>query len=467
MDFSLQFLRMFITDLNPSGGIGANSMLVEMGQLRILIDAGMHPKLMGYEALPDFSLLEGEPLDAIVLTHCHLDHLGGLPVIARAHPGTPIITSLPNITLAPRMLRNSVNVMKRQRSEHNIREYPLFVHRDISAMNRQFEGQRFGKLETYRSRGETFQIALHPAGHVAGAASVELVSSAGRMIISGDMLFDRQQTLAGASPPKDATDVLVLETTRGLTERSEGCTRESETQRLIAALNTILERGGSCLIPVFALGRMQEMMTLLANSRRTGALRSSPFFVTGLGVDLASHFDKIARQTGLIDFDVRVIEELGAVPPDPNLVPGRRPSKNGIYLVSSGMLVEHTPSYQVAASLLGYPENGICFVGYCDPQTPGGMLLATGQGERFLFDVYDYSTPVMASVDQFDLSGHADRDELVSYAQSVSPQTIVLTHGDPEARTWFESALAEVLPQSRIIDPEPLHRYDLSGNGNG
>lgn len=452
---------MFITDLNPNGGIGANAMLVEMGPLRVLVDAGMHPKLMGYDALPDFSLLEGEPLDAIILTHCHLDHLGALPVIARSFPETPIITSIPNMTLAPRMLRNSINVMKRQRAEHNIREYPLFVHRDVAQLKNQFEGQRFGKLETYRSRGETFQVALHAAGHVAGAASVELVSAAGRMIISGDMLFDRQQTLTGATPPVGEADVVVLETTRGLTERLPNTDRESETRRLIKTINTILERGGSCLIPVFALGRMQEMLSILATARRAGELMDSPLFVTGLGVDLASHFDRIAKETGLIDFDIQVMEALGATMPDVNLVPGRRPSKRGIYLVSSGMLVEHTPSYQVAASLLGHEENGICFVGYCDPETPGGVLLATEQGERFLFDVYDYSTPVRATVEQFDLSGHADREELVDYATSIAPKTIVLTHGDPAAREWFQSALAKALPKCRIIDPEPLERYEV------
>jgi Cft2 family RNA processing exonuclease len=452
---------MYITDLNSAGGIGANSLLLEMGNLRILVDAGMHPKRMGYASLPDFSILEDELLDAIVLTHCHLDHLGGLPVVARSHPEAPIITSLPNIILAPRMLRNSVNVMKRQRAEHNVGEYPLFVHRDIAVLSRRFEGQRFGKLETYRSRGETFQIALHQAGHVAGAAAIELIAKEGRIIISGDVLFDRQQTLAGANLPNGKADVLILETTRGMNERLPGCTRETEVQRFIATVNRILMRGGSCLIPVFALGRMQEMMTILSNARALGDLKPSPFFVTGLGVDLANHFDKIAKQTGLIDFDVQVIDELGAIPPDPNMVPGKRPSKNGIYLVSSGMLVERTPSYQVAASLLGHSENGICFVGYCDPETPGGVLLATAEGERFLFDVYDYSTPVRASVDQFDLSGHADRDELLDYACSVSPATVVLTHGDQDAREWFSAQFAQALPSAKIIDPKPLERYDL------
>ena len=452
---------MYLTDLNKDGGIGANSLLLELGPFRILVDAGMHPKQIGPAALPDFRPIKAEGLDAIVLTHCHLDHLGALPLAARTSPNAPVITSLPNLTLAPRMLRNSINVMKRQRAEHGIREYPLFVHRDIAALSKQFEGQQYGRMETYRSNGATFDIALYPAGHVAGAAAVEIKYGKERIIFTGDVLFDAQNTLPGADLPDGPVDVLVLETTRGLTERPEGKTRETETQRLLTKITDILERGGSCLIPVFALGRMQEMLKLLSKSLRDGTLPRSSVFVTGLGLDLANHFDKIRQQTGLIDFDIEVIEEMGAGPLEPNLVPGRNPNKRGIYLVSSGMLVAHTPSYQVAASLLADKKNGICFIGYCDPDTPGGTLLKTPNGERFLFDAYDYSTPVNASVDQFDMSGHADREELVAYAVKTKAKKVVLTHGDPDARAWFAETLRTEMPGSEIIDPTPLERIGL------
>ena len=108
------------TDLNRAGGIGSNSSLIELGSFKFLIDAGLHPKEIGNDALPEYEMLKGVELDFIILTHCHLDHLGSLPVIARANPGVPIFMSLPSQVLAPRMLRNSVNVMKRQRQEKGI-----------------------------------------------------------------------------------------------------------------------------------------------------------------------------------------------------------------------------------------------------------------------------------------------------------------------------------------------------------
>ena len=86
--------------------------------------------------MPDFEPIGSVDLDLIILTHCHLDHLGSLPVIAGMHPHASILTSIPNVLLAPRMLRNSVNVMKRQREEHGLVDYPLFLHRDIAHVNR-------------------------------------------------------------------------------------------------------------------------------------------------------------------------------------------------------------------------------------------------------------------------------------------------------------------------------------------
>jgi Cft2 family RNA processing exonuclease len=446
-------------DLNRHGEIGANSTFVQIGPFNILVDAGLHPKKMGYDALPDFEPIEDIDLDLIILTHCHLDHLGALPIVTAHNPSTPVVTTAPNEMLAPRMLRNSINVMKRQRQEHGIREYPLFLHRDVAQLSKQISVQRFERGEIYLKGKEQIEVILHPAGHVAGAAAVELIYKHRRIVFSGDVLFEAQRTLPGAHLPRGPIDTLFLETTRGAKGRESGRSRATEVDRLIDKVGTILERDGSCLIPVFALGRMQELFKIIYEARNFGRLPHSPIYAAGLGMDLCNYFDKIRRRTQLIDFDASILEKMQVKPPEPKMRPGRDLGKKGIYLVSSGMMVEHTPSYNVAASLLPHASNGLCFVGYCDPDTPGGQLLRARDEASYFFNALDYNAPIRASIDRFDLSGHADREELVEYAEASAARAIVLTHGDTDARAWFANELTERMPKSVILDPDPTVEY--------
>lgn len=454
---------MKLIDLNHHGEIGANSMFVQIGSFNLLIDSGLNPKKLGYDALPDFEPIENIDLDLIVLTHCHLDHLGSMPIVTAQYPKTPVITTAPNVTLAPRMLRNSINVMKRQREEHGISEYPLFLHRDVVQFSKQLNIQRYGRSEIYTKGKEQIDVILHPAGHVAGAAAVEFIYKHRRIVFSGDVLFDAQRTLQGAQLPSGPLDTLILETTRGAKGREPGKTRASEVDKLIEQIAAILERGGSCLIPVFALGRMQELFKIIYEARNDGRLPKSPIHAAGLGMAVCEYFDKIRKQTNLIDFDIRMLEKMDVRSVDLNMRPGRDLPRKGIYLVSSGMMVEHTPSYKVAASLLPHSNNGLCFVGYCDPDTPGGQLLGSHDEEEatFFFDALDYNAPIRASIDQFDLSGHADRSELLEYAEQTEARAIILTHGDQDARDWFQVQLKERLPNRKVIDPEPLLEYEV------
>ena len=452
---------MKLNDLNRHGEIGANCIFLQLGSFNILIDSGLNPKKLGYDALPDFGPIENIDLDFIVLTHCHLDHLGSLPIVTAHNPKAPVITTAPNVTLAPRMLRNSINVMKRQREEHGIAEYPLFLHRDIAQLTQQLTIQRFERGEVYRKGKEQIEVVLHPAGHVAGAAAVELIYQNRRIVFSGDVLFDAQRTLPGAHLPKGAIDTLILETTRGAKGRESGKTRASEVDRLIDQIGRILERGGSCLIPVFALGRMQELFKILYEARSFGRLPKCPIHAAGLGMAICEYFDKIRKQTQLIDFDIKILEKMDVRAIDLNMRPGRDLPRKGIYLVSSGMMVEHTPSYKIAASLLPHPNNGLCFVGYCDPDSPGGQLLENRDEASFFFDALDYLAPLRASIDQYDLSGHADRDELLEYAEQSEARAIVLTHGDQNARDWFYRELKRRLPDTKILDPKPLEAYEI------
>jgi len=415
----------------------------------------------GYDALPDFEPIEDIDLDLIILTHCHLDHLGALPIVTAHNPTTPVITSAPNEMLAPRMLRNSINVMKRQRQEHGISEYPLFLHRDVAQLSKQISVQRFERGEIYLKGKEQIEAILHPAGHVAGAAAVELIYKRRRIVFSGDVLFDAQRTLPGAHLPHGPIDTLFLETTRGAKGRDLGRCRATEVDRLIDKVGEILERDGSCLIPVFALGRMQELFKIIYEARNFGRLPDTPIYAAGLGMDICNYFDKIRRRTRLIDFDVGMLEKMKVKPPEPKMRPGRDLAKKGIYLVSSGMMVAHTPSYHIAASLLPHSLNGICFVGYCDTDTPGGQLLASKDEDIYFFDALDYNAPIRASIDRFDLSGHADREELIEYAEASGARTIVLTHGDENAREWFKTELSERMPKTTVPNPEPTLVYDV------
>ena len=452
---------MKLIDLNRLGGIGANSTYVQIGSFNILIDAGLNPKELGYDAMPDFSPIEDVELDLIILTHCHLDHLGSLPVVSGHNPEAPVITSVPNIELAPRMLRNSINVMKRQREEHGISDYPLFLHRDVVDLSKRLVAQRYDRGEIYTKGNEKIEVILHSSGHVAGAAAVELLHAGRRIVFSGDVLFDHQRTLPGAKLPQGEIDTLILETTRGASARQPDLTRKSEVARLIAQIETILQRGGSCLIPVFALGRMQELFKIIYEARNNGHIPKTPIYAAGLGMDICNYFHKIHERTGLIDFSFKMMEKLNVRALDPNMRPGRDLPRKGIYIVSSGMMVEHTPSYKVAASLLPHANNGLCFVGYCDGDTPGGKLLATRDEGSFFFETLDYLAPVRASIEQFDLSGHADREQLAEYATQSQARSIVLTHGDPDARAWFQTTLNQSLSEGTVLDPVPLTEYTV------
>ncbi len=452
---------MKLIDLNRHREIGANSHFIQIGDFNILVDAGLHPKHLGKEALPAFEEIEDIDLDLIVLTHCHLDHLGSLPIIATRHPQASIVTSFPNTLLALRMLRNSVNVMKRQREEHGLVDYPLFLHRDIGHVNKRLVVQRFKRGEIYTKGSTQIEIILHPSGHVVGAASIELVHNHRRIVFSGDVLFEAQHTLQGAQLPKGHIDTLILETTRGATAPCPHKNRASETNRLIDKIAEILNRGGSCLIPVFALGRMQEIFKILYEARNSSRVPRAPVSAAGLGMDLCKYFEKIRQKTHLIDFDDKIIDKLNIKILEPNLRPGRNVSQQGIYIVSSGMMVEHTPSYKLAASLLPHQKNGLCFVGYCDPDTPGGKLLAGRNDSHFFFKAMDYRARIEASIDLFELSGHATREELADYAEQSGARSVILAHGDEKARHWFSKRLAERMPQASIIDPEPSVFYKI------
>lgn len=452
---------MKLTDLNRDGGIGANSTLLRIGDLNILVDSGLNPKKRGRDAIPDLAKIQEVQLDLILITHCHLDHIGSLPVVMREHPDTPVMMSSSSRIIIERMLHNSASVMMRQKDEENIPDYPLFTHGEIERLSSRMIGIPFGHAKKFRGNRDEIEVVLHRAGHVAGACGVELRHKERQIFVTGDVLFEDQRTLPGAEFPSGHFDTLITETTRGATDSSLHRKRPDEINRLVESINDTIKRGGSFLIPIFALGRMQEILTVMNDARKFGKLVDCPIYASGLGMALAEYFDEIRRKTKGVDFNLKVIKELKAKPLPRNLAPGKDPQKNALYIISSGMLVEKTPSYTLASGLVGHARNTIGFVGYCDPDTPGGKLLATKHGESFLFEKANVKTKIKAQIDRFSLSGHADREDLLEFALQAKPRSIILTHGDQPARDWFTQQFAENLPDTQVFDPVPGTEYEV------
>jgi len=452
---------MKLIDLNADGGIGANSLYLQLGDFHLVIDSGLHPKKSGRQAAPNLRPLEGVKLDLIIITHCHLDHIGSLPLLMRHQPNTPVIMTQPSHMLIERMLHNSANVMVREREEKGTPDYPLFTHEEIDRCAPRMYPLAFNSPKKFSGARDEIEFTFHPAGHIPGAAGVEIVHKHRRIFITGDVLFNVQRILDGAKFPKGRFDTLITETTHGATEKTPGRERSTEMIRLVETINATIQRGGSVLIPVFALGRMQEIMAILHDARKFNRLVETQIFVSGLGMDIADFFDQICKKTGLVHFTRSILKELKVKKSPRDLKPGKEPPIQGIYVVSSGMVVPNTPSYLLASCLVGNAKHSLCFVGYCDPDTPGGHLLAANNGDQFLFEELNLKTRIRAHIERFEFSGHATRDQLLDYAVKCAPRSIVLTHGDPPARAWFAERLKEKLPTAKVLDPVPLQVYQV------
>ncbi len=201
------------TVLGGGQEIGANSYLLEINGVSLLLDAGLHPKKYGLESLPDYGLIT-EELEAIFLSHAHLDHIGSLPLISRQQPQAPIFATLPTKDIALRMLHNTVTVMNIFREEKGYREYPFFEHEDLWSLEGEIIGLEFSpptsSSPTGRWRhGERLRLRNNikaryiPSGHVLGAAGLLIQQGRRQLYYTGDISLKDQALIPGAEIPEE------------------------------------------------------------------------------------------------------------------------------------------------------------------------------------------------------------------------------------------------------------------------
>ena len=459
---------MKICDLNPGPDIGASAWHIEIDECGLLMDAGTHPKHDGHESLPLYDKIKKRPVDTIAITHCHHDHVGSLPIALRNFPQAHVMMTELSYFIIERVLHNSVNVMKRQASELDIKEYPLFTHREVDELAPIFQGYRYNREIEWASFNRTIAgktsptLEFHDAGHALGSAGIMVRGKKETLFYTGDVCTHDQTILKAARFNNIKADVMIMETTRGNRSTPTNFSRDNETEKLLTAIEDIFERKGSVLIPTFALGRTQEILSILALQMKSGRLKKQPVFIGGLGRVFTEIYDLQSHRANRQHTNLQLNEELELSVLSRDQAAKIKLNKNRLFVMTAGMLTENTTAYDLAKRMVENPDHGIFFVGYADPETPGGRLKAASQGEEFLYCDTTGNLSKRCEVRDFDFTAHANREDLLELVRTVEPQTLILGHGDSQARDWFKKQVTKKWPSVQVLSPKPGETLEIN-----
>jgi Cft2 family RNA processing exonuclease len=448
---------MNITFLGGGNEIGASSAIVEIGPARILIDCGI--RMSGEHRLPDLASIRqahAGQLDAVLLTHAHMDHSGALPVLHQHFPGVPVYATAPTRGLVEVLLRDSINIM-RARAESE-QELPLYSQPAVESLLEKMIPVPFGSPMEIGRSGVT--ATWFPAGHILGASSigVEGVEQGRsiRVLFSGDIAVADQLTVPGMLPPAAfRPDVLVIESTYGDRMHSP---RELEEQRLVEMVAGVIEQRGKLLIPAFAIGRAQEVTLMLLKQFRAKKLASFPVWIDGMVKTVCGVYSQYpAHQT---PYARRLIEKHGnpffnivdeirqvASPAEREKVLSGDPC---VIIASSGMLTGGASAFY-AQHLVNDERNGIAITGYQDEESPGRQLLALADAETREVTVAGRTLEVKCGVEKYALSAHADCNEISGLIEAINPREVVLVHGEGQSREALRDLLRRQATRHRPI----------------
>jgi len=372
----------------------------------------------------------------------------------------------PTAEIGSVLLHNSVNVMTRQREELGTAQYPLFTHRETDRAADRW--QSCALRQSYSLSGErapnvdadavTFEF--FDAGHVLGSTGILIRAEGRTLFYTGDVNFDDQTIAQAAVFPDENVDILIMECTRGDTPVPATWSRAGEEQRLGHAIENAFAQGGCVLIPVFALGKTQEVLAMLYKLRREKIL-DFPIYIGGLSSKISDIYDRRARMGRRQLPRLQLLDELRPFVLNAETIHEAQARAGRVYALSSGMMTPKTLSNTFAQRIVDQPRHSVFFVGYADPESPAGILRNALPNEQVTLDPGEASQHLRCHIEQFQFSAHASRESLIGFAARLAPKKIVLVHGDPPAVEWVRARLTLDLPNSEIIVPTPGVELEL------
>ena len=453
--------------LGGANEVGASCTLIEIEETRILVDAGIRQSVKQDTPLPDLDKIG--KIDAFLLTHAHTDHTGALPGLISSLPAcvkgycTPATKPITRV-----LLEDSKNHLEPEEQEKS-----LFTPEAIDTALDYLDFMETVQWNTPVRICDGVTATWIRAGHILGAAMIYIQGKRESILMTGDVSVNDQKTIPGVSMsnlPK-RVDVMVMESTYGNKCHTD---RTEEEKRFVQDVAETIKAGGKVLIPVFAIGRSQEVSLILKHAMQRGEIHKFPVWVDGMVTKINSIYSRQCFADELLPSlkdeaergeDIFYSDDIKPVPQDFNRdeVSSWEPC---CIVASSGMLIGGRSS-NYAKHLAGDPKNMIAVTGYQAEGTPGRALEDLAKVEESTERVWtlDNETSVLVKCQvpkRYSLSAHADGEQLTSLVKKVKQRKLFLVHGDDAAaREKLAKSIRENCPNVAVKLPENGCRYTV------
>ncbi|MDD9953512.1 MAG: MBL fold metallo-hydrolase [Candidatus Woesearchaeota archaeon] len=404
---------------------------------RYLVDCGLKFHDRGYDY--PAKVFESRALDGVFLSHAHMDHSGGLPFFEHYKMSCPIFCTKETQDIVKILLKDSLRITKIKHACAAFTKMDLkHVFADMSTVT--FDGAHHFRKISYQ---------YFNAGHIQGSAAIKFIVDGTHILYTGD--YNTQQTaLCEGAKPEDwgHVDILISEATYGLRDHPE---RDEVEKEFLAKVDETLKRGGRVLIPVFAVGRAQEILIVLAKKKW-----KVPIYVDGM-VKKVTNATLRGKTPG-----TRNLQKLAALYKDVKRVKSEKQreavaDKPGIFVTTSGML-QGGPVMSYIKYWYDDPKSAVLLTGY-QVQNTNGWHLDTEK--TVLID--GIRKKAKCDVERFDFSAHLSRSEIEKTILQVKPKITIFMHGAPDA---VQSLQEWANQHSRAYGPAVGDQIDVEDHAN-